>query len=189
MAHERITLHMTGREIMLAIGESNPGAISIVAQLLNEAHRIDPDNLFGGFGPLMTLDTLGVYGYRVHVLCKDICGNDLRNMIAVLRGFQLGYLSKEEIHKSIDKESRTFDLDKVIRQVEDRLPSFMRPRKRIKRLYKLYLYFGGGQGYWVDDIGLPSLTSVYCAKVANRAAASLRHLGFDVRAELWEGSL
>lgn len=92
MANERITLEMSMTDMLIAMSDGNPGAMSIVAMLYREGGAIDPDSALGGLGPILFLDTLGIYGSRIWMLCKDICRNDLRIMIAVLRGCQLGFL-------------------------------------------------------------------------------------------------
>lgn len=109
-------------------------------------------------------------------------------------GVSLGFSKQSEIERSLDIGSSTFDIDAIVAQVEERLPAFKRgPKSRptpkpIKFLYTLEMNLGGGLKYRVSEIGLPTVQEVYSAKIANRAAAGLRHLGFDIQILPWKGN-
>jgi hypothetical protein len=48
-------------------------------------------------GPVMLLDSLGIYGPNVWVIFKDVCEQNHARMLAVLRATQLGMLSSEAL--------------------------------------------------------------------------------------------
>jgi hypothetical protein len=59
--------------------------------------RIDPLSYLKVIGPVMLLDSLGIYGPNVWVIFKDVCEQNHARMLAVLRATQLGMLSSEAL--------------------------------------------------------------------------------------------
>lgn len=114
---DRISLDMSFLEILVALSEGNPGAISVLGQLFKQAPAIDPDGMLGGYGPLMWLDTFGVYGPDIWTLYKDICGEDITTMLARIRATQLGIIATP---------GSVMDSAEVVRLVKTRLPEFGR---------------------------------------------------------------
>lgn len=51
---------MSTMEAVLALCEGNPGAVSVVAQMLRDDGKIDPDAATGGLGALLMLDSYGI---------------------------------------------------------------------------------------------------------------------------------
>lgn len=73
---QRIHLGMTPQQMALALAEGSPGAISVLSQLLSSGRVVDPD----AWSPIATwldLDMLGLYGSRIWMLYKDVCGHAL----------------------------------------------------------------------------------------------------------------
>lgn len=62
---------MTLQELLLAMGEGNPGAITVMARLLERE-----DGLF----VLLHLDEMGIYGPDIWVAYKDHCDEDLEQL-------------------------------------------------------------------------------------------------------------
>lgn len=125
----RIKLEMSGLEVLMAMsrhddGGFNPGALRVCKDLLAMGADIDPDNAMGGFGPLLALDSLGVYADRVWMLYKDVCGQDYAKMIAVLRSVQFGSTPFEVLNHAIDNRGAGFDLAAAVAAVKERLPAF-----------------------------------------------------------------
>ncbi len=48
--NERITLTDTPIDIMKKLSEGNPGALSVLMQLLKDDGKIDPQDIMGGIG-------------------------------------------------------------------------------------------------------------------------------------------
>ena len=61
---------------VMKLAEGNPGAIRAIAEMVEVTPKADPGNLLGGFGMLLNLDSSGIYGTRVWMLYKDVCGED-----------------------------------------------------------------------------------------------------------------
>lgn len=89
----RIKGNMNFIDMLYAMSEGNPGATSVLTQLLS--HKTQ--NWAGGLGLVLNLDSYGVYGSDIWVLYKDICGEDIDLVCTVLRTFQFGTFSREEI--------------------------------------------------------------------------------------------
>ncbi len=122
----KIHLDMNVRDILLALSEGNPGAITVCVDILKEAPKIDPQALLGGVGHLVSLDERGIYGPRIWMLYKDVCGQDLTKTIAMLRAAQLGFLAKDKLDHAIDNYGEGVDVDDLLKQVRDRLEQFGR---------------------------------------------------------------
>lgn len=124
MSKERITLEMNLMQAVVALAEGNPGAVSAIMELANSAEHIDPDNAFGALGPLLSLDTHGIYGSRIWMLYSDVCKKNVRDAHAVLRAIQLGQISKFDVDRAIDNYGDGIDLEKIMAGVQAQLPDF-----------------------------------------------------------------
>lgn len=73
------------------MAEGNYGALKACISLVLESEIIDPQNTTGGgYGYILTLDALGIYGTDIAVFWNNICNKETSKMIAVLRAVQLG---------------------------------------------------------------------------------------------------
>jgi hypothetical protein len=125
----RIKAEMTTMEILTTMGEGNPGALTVCVSILKHGPAIDPDDLFEGFGTLLTLDMLGIYGSRIWVLFKNVCDGDLVKLMAVTRAYQLGQLggaTEVAINRAIGHSVDSLDVNAVMAAVQQRLPKFGR---------------------------------------------------------------
>jgi hypothetical protein len=123
----RIKLTMTPFEALFVVVEGNPGALSVCMDLLQHAQAIDPDAALGGLGTLLTFDEERIYGSRIWMFFKDVCGGDIGKMLAVLRADQLGQLAgvtREKISHAIDNRGVGLDVDAAVAAVKERLPDF-----------------------------------------------------------------
>jgi hypothetical protein len=77
------------------IAEGNIGAV-VCMDLMKHSEEIDPLSYLKVIGPVMLLDSLGIYGPNVWVF-KDVCEQNHARMLAVLRATQLGMLSSEAL--------------------------------------------------------------------------------------------
>lgn len=114
---------------MVKMSEGNPDALHVCCRILKDGGQIDPDSALGGLGALLSMDTLGLYGPKIWMLYKDVCGQDMPKMLAVLRGHQLGFVTDEQIGVAIENYGEGLDLDKVCAQVAERLPAFQFTKK------------------------------------------------------------
>ena len=117
-------LEMSMREAVMVMCDGNPGALSVLMRLMTEGQTIDPDSAFGGFGCLLDLDREGVYGPRIWMLYKDVCGEDIVKTCAMLRANQLGLLRASEMNHAIDNRGDGVDVDALLAKVKERLPRF-----------------------------------------------------------------
>ncbi|MFA5558174.1 MAG: hypothetical protein WDA59_01760 [Methanofastidiosum sp.] len=116
----RVTLQDNFMDVMYKMSEGNPGAVSVLMQLYKEVPNIDPQNIMGGIGAILDLDTLGVYGPRIWMLYKDVCGEDIAKTNWMLRAWQLGIISEDELNKRIDNYGRD-GVDGIIEKVMTQL--------------------------------------------------------------------
>lgn len=127
---ERLTLEDTGKTAVFKLCEGNPGALNVLMQLVMSYEKIDPDSVFGNLSGLLSLDTYGIYGPRIWMLYKDVCGESIINMIAVLRAVQLGKLDLDRLDGIIDGKnfggSSKLDMDEILATVQQQLPGFGR---------------------------------------------------------------
>ena len=118
-----IDLTSTPVDIIVKMADGNPGAARVMADMFNSAPKIDPSNVLGGYGPVLFLDTLGIYGHRVWMLYKDVCGEDLTKTLAALRAVQMGIASRSSLVSAIDGKS-SFNADEALKSVKSKLPAF-----------------------------------------------------------------
>lgn len=122
-------LGMTATDILVALAEGNPGALRVMMEAMEHEPRVDPDSALAPLGALFAFDTLEMYGPTIWVLYKDICGQDITKVLAVLRSNQLGLVSASEIKNAVDTvllARRKPDLDPaaILARVQERLPNF-----------------------------------------------------------------
>lgn len=117
----KLQLEMNLNDALWAMSEGNPGAINVLMDSVR-APEIDPENAFGLWGLMVNLDEFEVYGSRIWILYKDICGESLPKTVAMARACQLGIISREQLDLAIDKK-QPLDVDEIVRKVKDELPN------------------------------------------------------------------
>lgn len=105
----------------------------VCMRILNEGMNIDPDGMFGGLSILLMLDTYNIYGPRIWMLYKDVCGQDIVKTIAALRVCQMGLFPIEKLQHTIDSYGEGVDPDELLTMVKNRLPNFNDPIKVVAR--------------------------------------------------------
>lgn len=127
----RIKLGDDFKSIAVSLSEGNPGALNVIIQIIKESERIDPDAAMGPFAHLLNLDSYNIYGSKIWILYKDISGSSILNTIAVLRAVQLGLLEGHMLIRAIDSienfnehEKVVIAVDKILKDVQERLPNF-----------------------------------------------------------------
>ena len=119
-------LSLTMIDVIQIMSDGNPGAITVMMELISKTPVIDPDNLLGGMGNILSLDTYGIYGSDIWVFYKDLCDQDIVNVITVLRAVQLGYFREERLYEALKRYrwDDDVDLDELRGMVQGRLPLF-----------------------------------------------------------------
>ena len=93
----RIQLTDSLRSSIAKMSDGNPGSLSAMFALIQEAEEIDPQYMLGGLGYIMALDTAEIYGTHIYILWNDICGRDVYKLILLLRGNQLGVFGSHQL--------------------------------------------------------------------------------------------
>ncbi len=124
MKHERIEGSDNVMSMIMKLSEGNPGALTVCMSAFQNAYEIDPIGALGGLAPMLALDTLGIYGPRIWMLYKDVCGERLPYFLAMLRGWQLGLLLETTLNTAIDNYGKGIDVDSIAAKVCERIPEF-----------------------------------------------------------------
>lgn len=125
----RIQLTDNGIDIIMKMVEGNPGAISVLTTLIKEEPKIDPDSFLAGFGTILSMDEMGIYGTHIWILYKYSCGQNVLNLITLFRAHQLGFVTSESI-KSASTEAAassrepSFDFTDLFSKIKTQLPDF-----------------------------------------------------------------
>jgi hypothetical protein len=82
------------------MGEGNPGGMNVLMQLVNSYGN-------QGFMSVLWLDTWEIYGSKLWVLYKDVCGESIENTYYLVRAAQLGFLDSQDLREFLRMGSRT----------------------------------------------------------------------------------
>jgi hypothetical protein len=121
-------LHVNGEmdtnvnDLLFRMSEGNPGAIAVLMDGFKKSESIDPDNWAGPLGLVVNLDWLGIYGSRIWILYKDVCGENIARTIAILRSVQMGIISKEDLESAMERKS-TLDIPSILEKIKAELPN------------------------------------------------------------------
>jgi hypothetical protein len=124
MRNERIEGTDNVMSMVMKLSEGNPGALTVCMEAFQNVAEIDPIGALGGLAPMLSMDTLGIYGSRIWMLYKDVCGERLPYFLAMLRGWQLGYLPEATLNNAIDNYGKGLDVDAIAAKVCERIPEF-----------------------------------------------------------------
>jgi len=117
-------LSMSVLDVMVEMAEGNPGAVTVMMLIMDNSKRVDPDNIMGGLGVILSLDTHEIYGPRIWMLYKDVAGQDIGITLGLLRAVQLGFLSERKLNTAINDNGEGLDIPNLIEQVQAQLPAF-----------------------------------------------------------------
>jgi len=120
----RLQLDDTLADVVAKMSEGNPGAITVCLKIFKEADKIDPDNIMGGWGTILFMDSLAIYGSRIWMLYKDVCKENIAHTVGLLRSHQLGFLQEKELNTAIDNYGKGINVNDLIAQVKVKLPKF-----------------------------------------------------------------
>jgi hypothetical protein len=127
MGEERMTrlvLEDTPFNVLQKMSEGNPGALKVCVDIMEKGNQIDHDSASRCLGALLILDTCQIYGARIWMLYKDVCGEELVKIIAIIRAYQLGLLDLGKLNHAIDNNGDGIDVDEIEQQVKARLSAF-----------------------------------------------------------------
>lgn len=124
---ERIKPGMNLQDMVMAMGDSNFGAIRTCADIVNQGPEVHSSM---GVPTLLDLDRIGVYEDRLWVLYSDICERKVPLIGAVALGNRFGVPGAETdiIQDSVDKayKRQEFPIEPltVARSLSEILPDF-----------------------------------------------------------------
>lgn len=118
----RIEMHDSMQTAIVKMADGNIGAVTVLMEMLKQGGKIDPytDPLI----LILHLDDMGVYGSRIWMLYKDVCGQNLSKTLALVRARQLGFVSEVTLLHAINNHGHGIDVPDLCRQVKERLPDF-----------------------------------------------------------------
>jgi len=120
----RVKLEDTIFDVMFKMSGGIPGSLAVMSDMMRETKFIDPENILGGFGPIIFMDELGIYESRIWMLYKDVCKENLSHTIAMLRAVQLGFVDQPTLNHAIDNYGHGVDVGDMVWKVQNYLPSF-----------------------------------------------------------------
>jgi hypothetical protein len=132
MTTSRINLSDTFMTAMIKMSDGNPGAITALMDLSIEKPTVDPESAMGALAPLLSLDTHQIYGSAIWILYKDVCKQDARTMLMLLRAVQLGLFSEGALQRLSQNNNGGISDEKMTEldmQVCAQLEQFQRPTK------------------------------------------------------------
>ncbi len=127
-ANTRLTIDMTVMDAVLVMGEENPGAITTLVDLIRVSQICDPYYFAGVLGPMLALDSHGIYGSKIWVLRKDVCNGSLLNMLTLMRCCQMGVIgydtANEEISRVENGQRTVLNFKDLLQRLQTHLPNF-----------------------------------------------------------------
>jgi len=113
-------------DIIVKLSDWNPGALNVCTELNLKEVEIDKDCALHGIGALLILDGSSIYGADIWMLYKDVCGEDIEKVFAILRSCQLGFITVGALRHAITHYGEGIDVDMLLVRVKESLPNFGR---------------------------------------------------------------
>ena len=93
MKNEKLNSKMSPIDIVMTMGEGNPGAMSVVMQMLKDTD---------GFMNLLFFDTNDIRGSKIYMLYNDCCGNNYDKFKRTIDMLRCGTFTQEQIHSNLE---------------------------------------------------------------------------------------
>ncbi|PHR58784.1 MAG: hypothetical protein COA47_10285 [Robiginitomaculum sp.] len=77
----------------IKMSNGDTSAVLAMTRMVAKSEEIDPDNVLGGIGAIMHLDSFEIYGEAIGHLYQKTCGGDIRRLLLIIRTCQLGHMS------------------------------------------------------------------------------------------------
>jgi hypothetical protein len=117
----RLNLDDTIETLVTKMSDGNPGAIQVCIEILAKSSKIDPQGI--PLAGIMYLDSMGIYGPNIWMLFKDVCRENIALMIAVLRSYQLGFITECNLKDAIVGNCK-IDVDLLYTKVKEKIVNF-----------------------------------------------------------------
>lgn len=111
-------------EVIKALAEGNIGAVTVLTDMYKKNAEIDPESFLGEFTGIMFLDEYEIYGSRIWMLYKDVCGQNLSHALGLIRATQLGLCNIEDLNTAIDNRGQGINKLSILEQLQKELPEF-----------------------------------------------------------------
>ena len=109
-------------DVLVKLSEGNPGALSVIVQIIKQANKINPACNFTIY--LLILDTLKIHGSKIWMLYKDVCDQNLINTLGILMAYQLGNISELELKAAINNYGKNINIEDIMGFVRTQVPDF-----------------------------------------------------------------
>jgi hypothetical protein len=119
----RIQSQDTMLEAIVKMSDGNPGAITVMMQLLEQVPEIDPIAAMGGLLYVLHLDDFGLYGPSIWMLYKDVCGQEIAGIVTLFRARQLGHITGGELQRIV-AEDKPYDWQSLVPKIQEEVPEF-----------------------------------------------------------------
>lgn len=128
---ERITLDDNITSAVMKMAGGNPGAITALMELSVVAAKHDPDSALGVFGPMLTLDSFGIYESDIWLLYNDVCSGSTAKVATLLRAVQMGMLDRNQLFAAIkgckgEGPAVPLNFPVINASLRERLPQFVK---------------------------------------------------------------
>jgi len=120
----RIKSSMDLLEMIEAVSGGTPGTIAVISGILQDFHKLDPENLLDLPGYLFIMDTFGIYDGNLWNIHSRLCEMEIVKTIAILRGLQLGILSSDQLERILKSKVETINFSVLITQIRSKLGRF-----------------------------------------------------------------
>lgn len=120
----KLSLEDNAYDMVRKLADGNPGAATVLLEILKTEEDIDPDSALAPFGSMFSFDTHGIYGPRIWMLYKDVCDLDVNATIGTLRAVQLGIIPESQLQHAIDNNGDGLNVEEILGKVKERLPDF-----------------------------------------------------------------
>lgn len=114
----------TSQDDIFLLSEGNPGAITAMLEMISEYQKIDPQAIFGSYHVIMFLKDYNFKGTNIWNLWKNVCHQKHVNFAAVMRGHQMGFITRQSIDSLARGNTLHIDFPKLIEQIKEGLPTF-----------------------------------------------------------------
>jgi hypothetical protein len=119
----RIELTDTFIDVVIKMSEGNPGAVRAIAEIAKASSEIDTDSAWGGLGPMIGMDSMGIYGSGIWMLFKDANDCDAIKAVTTLRCHQMGIITASQIRAAMDRRT-PLDHEANLAALRAQLPNF-----------------------------------------------------------------
>lgn len=92
MGYTKITEDMNMMDMMMVMSEGNPGALTVLMQMMQD---------FNGILNILLLDSLNIRGSKIWGLYSDCCGKNVGKFNRTLMALRVGTYTQEEIQGNL----------------------------------------------------------------------------------------